>query len=253
METEVCSDFGFIEAALKCLHTVYKFCNRIQCPCAGAGDDFFYKSARAVAACDESEQRQRFRWLKRANPVPEFKEWQLWEGEIHSGYFYTEDLRGVRAQLLAEGHQPKVSMRGLCEWSALRLRVVGGTDCVIRKLCEDAQVLQQWTERLGVPYRGQRLAGASLEVFLHLLQGKREDTRSQREELLVPSARRSKQRALRCFQVGRIFATEAISMFQNCVMLQCSLWLFRSCGKSFSLDPAGTRSKPRPTRLRAGF
>ena len=40
LETEVCSDFGFIEAALKCLHTVYKFCNRIQYPCAGAGDDF---------------------------------------------------------------------------------------------------------------------------------------------------------------------------------------------------------------------
>ena len=149
------------------------------------GHAFFYRSARAVAACDESEQRQRFRRLKRDNPVPEFEEWQLWEGEIKSGYFYTEDLRGVRAQLLAEGHQPKVSMRGLCEWSALRLRVPGGMDCVTRELCEDAQVLQQWTERLGVPYRGQRLAGASLDVFLHLLQGKREDTRSRREELLA--------------------------------------------------------------------
>ena len=151
------------------------------------GHAFFYRSARAVAACDESEQRQRFRRLKRDNPLPEFKEWQLWEGEIKSGYFYTEDLRGARAQLLAEGHQPKVSMRGLCEWSALRLRVSGRTDCVIRELCEDAQaqVLQQWTERLGVPYRGQRLAGISLDVFLHLLQGKREDTQSRREELLA--------------------------------------------------------------------
>ena len=34
-ETEVCSDFGFIEPALKCLHTAYKFCNRTQYPCAG--------------------------------------------------------------------------------------------------------------------------------------------------------------------------------------------------------------------------
>ena len=123
--------------------------------------------------------------FKRDNPVPEFKDWQPWEGEIVSGYFWTEDLRGVRAQLLAEGHHPKVSMRGLCEWSALRLRVPSGTDCVIRELCEDAQVLQQWTESLGVPYRGQRLAGASLEVFLHLLQGRRDDTRSRREELLT--------------------------------------------------------------------
>ena len=156
------------------------------------GHAFFYKSARAVANCDESEQRQRFRRLRRDNPVPEFKEWLPWEGEIKSGYFYSEDLRGVRAQLLAEGHHPKVSMRGLCEWSALRLRVAGGADCVIRELCEDAQVLQQWTERLGVPYRGQRLAGASLEVFLHLLQGKREDTRSRREELLARQQRMCK-------------------------------------------------------------
>ena len=29
-------------------------------------------------------------------------------------------LRSVRAQLLAAGHQPKVSLRGLCEWSAQR-------------------------------------------------------------------------------------------------------------------------------------
>ena len=39
LETEVCSDFGFIEAALKCLHTAYKFCNQIQTH-ARAGDDF---------------------------------------------------------------------------------------------------------------------------------------------------------------------------------------------------------------------
>ena len=44
-----------------------------------------------------------------------------------------------------------------------------------------------------------------------------------------------------------------ISMFQNCAALRCSLWLFRSCGKSFLPVPAGTRSKTRPRRLRAGF
>ena len=152
------------------------------------GHAYFYKSARAVSGCDDSEQRQRFRRLKRDTPVPEFKDWRPWDGEIDSGYFWTEDIRGARAELLARGHHPKVSMRGLCEWSALRLRVHGGADCVIRELCEDAEVLQQWTERLGVPYRGQRLAGASLEVFLHLLQGKRDDTRSRREALLRTAA-----------------------------------------------------------------
>ena len=54
-----------------------------------------------------------------------------------------------------------------------------------RELCEDAQVLQECTQRLGVPYRGQRLAGASLEVFLHLLQRRRDNTSSRRAALLA--------------------------------------------------------------------
>ena len=56
---------------------------------------------------------------------------------------------------------------------------------MIRELCEDAQVLQEWTQRLGVPYRGQRLAGASLEVFLRLLQRRRDNTSSRRAALLA--------------------------------------------------------------------
>ena len=35
-------------------------------------------------------------------------------------------------------------------------------------------------------------------------------------------------------------------MFQNCVLLRCSLWLFRFQAKSFFPVPAGTRSKTRP-------
>ena len=49
------------------------------------------------------------------------------------------------------------------------------------------------------------------------------------------------------------YGLSLISMFQNCAMFQCSLRLFRSWGKSFSPVPAGTRSKTRPRRLRAGF
>ena len=133
--------------------------------------------------CDEAE-RHRYRRQRQDSSTPEFSEWKPWAGEIGCGHFWSEDLRSVRAQLLAAGHQPKVALRGLCEWSALRLRASGG-DCVIRELCEDAQVLQEWTQRLGVPYRGQRLAGASLEVFLHLLQRRRDNTSSRRAALLA--------------------------------------------------------------------
>ena len=41
--------------------------------------------------------------------------------------------------------------------------------------------------------------------------------------------------------------------FKNCVLLRCSLWLFRFWGKSFFPDPAGTRSETWPRRPRAGF
>ena len=147
------------------------------------GHAFFYKSARAVVGCDEAE-RHRYRPQRQDSSTPEFSEQKPWAGEIGCGHFWSEDLRSVRAQLLAAEHQPKVALRGLCEWSALRLRASGG-DCVIRELCEDAQVLQEWTQRLGVPYRGQRLAGASLEVFLHLLQRRRDNTSSRRAALLA--------------------------------------------------------------------
>ena len=117
------------------------------------GHAFF--CARAVVGCDEAE-RHRYRRQRQDSSTPEFSEWKPWAGEIGCGHFWSEDLRSVRAQLLAAGHQPKVALRGLCEWSALRLRASGG-DCVIRELCEDAQVLQEWTQRLGVPYPGRAL------------------------------------------------------------------------------------------------
>ena len=44
-----------------------------------------------------------------------------------------------------------------------------------------------------------------------------------------------------------------LSMFRNCVMLRCGLWLFRSWCKSFLSVPAGTRSETWPRRPRAGF
>ena len=62
----------------------------------------------------------------------------------------------------------------MSEWRCLRLRVRGGEDCVISAFHEDLDVLQAWMRRLGLPYYGQRLAGAASEVFLHLLKARRD-------------------------------------------------------------------------------
>ena len=151
---------------------------------AWEGHAFFYKNARSVFQCDDAERlRPRFRSERRESAVPEFRSWREWDGELRAGHFWTRDLRAARGALLAAGHCPKVAMRSLCEWRSLRLRA-GEADCVICELPEDAEALQAWMERFGLKYRGQRLAGATNEVFLHLLRAQRE-VPQQREQILA--------------------------------------------------------------------
>ena len=151
---------------------------------AWQGHAFFYKNARTVYQCDDAERlRPRFRSERRESGVPEFARWQEWDGQPRAGHFWTRDLRGARAALMAAGHCPRVAMRSLCEWRSLRLRA-GEADCVICDLPEDAEVLQAWMESFGLRYRGQRLAGATNEVFLHLLRAQRE-VPQQREQILA--------------------------------------------------------------------
>ncbi|CAE7216787.1 unnamed protein product [Symbiodinium natans] len=94
------------------------------------------------------------------------------------------DLRKVRATLLAQGHQPKVTMRSLCDWRALRLRVRDAPDCVVTQYPEYAEILRAWMQQLGLEYRGQRLAGAATEAFQHLLKARRLDARGSRDHIL---------------------------------------------------------------------
>ena len=98
------------------------------------GHAFFYKSARTVARCEPIGDRAQAKY------------------------------RGERKA----GETPESERR------CLRLRVRGGEDCVICAFHEDLDVLQAWMGRLGLPYRGQRLAGAASEVFLHLLKARRD-------------------------------------------------------------------------------
>ena len=91
---------------------------------------YFYKSARAVAWCDgEPRDTPSYRGERRA-----FGEWREWQGALEPGHYWAKDLRVARSRLLAEGHQPKVVMRGLVEWRCLRLRVRGQGDCVSTRI-----------------------------------------------------------------------------------------------------------------------
>ena len=141
----------------------------------GRDHAYFYKSARAVAWCDgEPRDTPSYRGERRQSTVPPFGEWQEWLGTLEPGHYWAKDLRVARSRLLAEGHQPKVVLRGLVEWRYLRLRVRGQGDCIIHEHPEDAEVLDAWMGKLGFVYRGQRLAGAASEVFAALLKARRE-------------------------------------------------------------------------------
>ncbi|OLP74142.1 hypothetical protein AK812_SmicGene46406 [Symbiodinium microadriaticum] len=123
------------------------------------GHAFFYKSARAVVECDEAE-RHRYRRQRQDSSTPEFSEWKLWAEEIGCGH--------------CEACGPSCSQRGTSprcpsEDSA------NGPPSVGRRL-RDSRAL-----------RG-RLAGASLEVFLHLLQRRRDNISSRRAALLAEQA-----------------------------------------------------------------
>ena len=146
---------------------------------------YFYRSARAVSHCDDTPRNEGlYRGDRKETTVPPFSEWRPWAGRVESGHFWAEDLRSVRAALLAQGHQPKVTMRSLCDWRALRLRVRDAPDCVVTQYPEDAEILQAWMQKLGLEYRGQRLAGAAAEAFQHLLKAKRLDPRGSRDRIL---------------------------------------------------------------------
>ena len=122
---------------------------------------FFYRNAGAVSFCDgEARDQPSYRGDRRESTVPLFREWKQWCGEIEPGHFWCEDVRVVRAELLGQGHQPKVAMRGLVEWRDLRLRAKGG-DCVVHEYPEDAELMERWMTKLDFGYRGQRLAAAA--------------------------------------------------------------------------------------------
>ena len=67
---------------------------------------FFYRDG-------EARDQPSYRGDRRESTVPLFREWKQWRGEIEPGHFWSEDVRVVRAELLGQGHQPKVAMRGL--------------------------------------------------------------------------------------------------------------------------------------------
>ena len=97
-ETEVCSDFGFIEPALKCLHTAYKFCNRTQYPCAGillrqaTGFDGHPAASNSAMPCPGGRPAL----ADRAPSMPEIATGLAPKGTVHCAYMISAVTVGAK-------------------------------------------------------------------------------------------------------------------------------------------------------------
>ncbi|WP_353213255.1 AAA family ATPase [Rhodovarius sp.] len=139
---------------------------------------FMYKSGRALEKHRPHAGERAVLKAEHQGETPPFSAWGEWQGELAPGHFYCSDLRKVRQELLERGKNPKVSLKSLCTWAALRYRCTMAAEgvsgwCVIKEVPQDFELMKAWCEKLGVEYRGQGLPSLTLEVFQHLLGPKR--------------------------------------------------------------------------------
>ena len=154
------------------------------------GHAFFYRSVSLQKWRPNSEDTSILK-ADHDGEMPPITEWLSWDGELAPGYHYCTDLREVRKELLLKGKCPKVSLKSLCTWGALRYRCALGGEgrsgwCVIREVPEGWDVLEEWCNDLGVEYSGQGLPGLTLQVFTTLLKGgRRQPNAREKQELLT--------------------------------------------------------------------
>ena len=154
------------------------------------GHAYFYKSAKVITGggLDETAMyRHERRETQQLPPIGEWKEWHPGQ-EPESGIFWTTThLTTIRSQLLAAGHSPRVMLRSSVEYSALKLRIKKGQPCIIRGLPEEAEVLEQWLQKLplNAPYRGQRMASLAHEVLMQLIKAERKQPDSEARKAVL--------------------------------------------------------------------
>ena len=109
--------------------------------------------------------------------MPEFRSWREWDGELRAGHFWTRDLRAARGAGIAPRLPCAVCASGAACGCGRARRTASSASCPKMPRCCRM-------ERFGLKYRGQRLAGATNEVFLRLLGAQRE-VPQQREQILA--------------------------------------------------------------------
>ena len=160
---------------------------------AHGGHAFFYRHGACLQRHRPHDSTFKLK-AEHESTTPPLSEWLLYDGEPAPGHYYCADLRAVRQQMIEAGKVPRLSLKSLGSWAALRYRCTLAIDgrsgwCIIRELSENHELMEAWAESVGVEYRGQGLPGLSQEVFTTLLRCKRrQPTLAQRREILLRQA-----------------------------------------------------------------
>ena len=107
---------------------------------------------------------------------PEESELLSYSG-LQPGVFFSDNLEALHWQFLQEGKAPLVQLSALLKVSALvwPLPPAQGKKqkCIVRRLPEDAELLQRLGKKLGIPYAGTGCASFGYHCLLTLLRHKR--------------------------------------------------------------------------------
>ncbi len=171
--------FMFISGG-KLIHLHQPTQKRGRCLAAIAFDShiYFYRSARVLSGWHVSIEPTKNQRVVLQHDIrssnPPFDEWKFWSGVVEAGHFFTTDLTFTRRQLLEQGINPKVILRGSSEIGGLSIPV-GKHTCVIRESIQDADQIQHWLRNLPreIVWSGERLPSLTQKVFFELLRAER--------------------------------------------------------------------------------
>ena len=97
---------------------------------------------------------------------------EKWDG-VRAGWFWTESVHQVHAEMLDQGFAPTVNMSGLHKKTGLRLKLSQTESCIVRERPEEFQELKEFAELIGVPYQGNGAASFAFNAICDLLRRKR--------------------------------------------------------------------------------
>ena len=87
---------------------------------------------------------------------------------IRAGFFWTESVSQVHAEMLDQGFAPTVNMSGLHKKTGLRLRLSQTESCIVRERPEEFQEIQEFAELIGLPYKGNGAASFAFNALCAL-------------------------------------------------------------------------------------